>query len=202
VSNIQRGISYPHYTKETLEVINFCTKGHLTPEQTMYTFRTPILEKKPLIFNQDIKNDFESSDIFIIEIASKIAYQYRDIYVHHIAKEEPYNTPIKNQIIEIYQTKEEIENDIYLIKIMLNKPLIIVSHIATYTRGNRYILTEWLEEICKKNKICFLNPAKELLKMGYNRLSDLLITEPVLSHYNSTGHQIIKGIYQDFIQKL
>ena len=48
VTGIQENISYPHYTKEILEVIKFCKEGHVLPEETLNTFRTPALLNKKL----------------------------------------------------------------------------------------------------------------------------------------------------------
>ncbi len=200
ISNIQRGISYPHYTKEIIEVIKFCKYGHLTPEQTLYTFRTPILEKRPIYFSDNIKNDFESSNIFVVEIASKIDYQYDGIHVHHISSENEYNTVIKNEIKQTIQSKDEIEDDIISIKKYL-KSLIIVGHIVTYDSGDRYNLLCWIEEICNKHNILFINPVKELLVLGYD-INNLIVNEKVISHYNYDGHNIIKKIYKNFINRL
>ena len=84
VTGIKENISYPHYTKETLEVIKFCKTGHLTPEETISTFRTPILKNAKLYFNDILNTNFNTTDIFIIEIASRITYEYNGRYVHHI----------------------------------------------------------------------------------------------------------------------
>jgi hypothetical protein len=202
VSSIQQAISYPHYTKEILEMIRFCKNGHLTPDETLFTFRTPILTKTPLYFNHNIKNDFENSDIFVIEIASKIAYEYKGIYVHHIATDTKYNLPIKNEIVIRTQTKNEIEEDILeIIKLLLGKKIIIVGHLVTYEKGERYNLVLWLEEICKKYNILFIDPIKEIKKRQYD-IEKIFLNEPTLAHYNDYGNALIKGVYSDFINKL
>ena len=153
VTNIQEDISYPHYTKEILQVINFCKFGNLSEEETLYTFRTAILNNKPISFTEELKNEFNSSDVYVIEISSKIKYQYNDKYLHHISVEDKYNVSIKNEIFVSIQTKEEIERDIIQIKELLNKPIIIVSHLVTRDYGERYLLKMWLEEICLKYNI-------------------------------------------------
>jgi hypothetical protein len=160
ITNIQEEISYPHYSKEILQVINFCKFGNLTPDETLYTFRTPILTNTPIIHNEELKNFFDSSDLYVIEIASKISYKYDNKYVHHIASEDKYNTSIKNNIIKYIQTKDEIEEDILKIKELLNKPIIIISHLVTHDSGDRYLLKCWLEEICYKYNILFIDPVK------------------------------------------
>ena len=62
-TNIHESISYPHYTKEIIQVINFCKHGNLSLEETLFTFRTPILYKNPIYFklpyNYDINELFD-----------------------------------------------------------------------------------------------------------------------------------------------
>lgn len=205
VTNIQENVSYPHYTKEILQVINFCKYGNLTPDETLYTFRTPILNKNPLIFNNELNNDFNTSDLYIIEIASKLAYKYNNIYLHHIASDDNYNVNIqdniKNNIIQYIQTKDEIEDDIIKINELLNKKIIIVSHLVTRDIGERYLLKCWLEEICNKYNITFIDPIKEL-KKKYDNIDKFFLKENILAHYNDEGHIAIKDIYNEYIQKL
>lgn len=201
-SAIQSYISYPHYTKEALEVIKFCIFGNVTPEETIHIFRTPILTKMPLYPSMFWKNELESSDVFIIEIASKIAYEYNGHYMHHIATEEQYGIPIRDNILQRVQTKDEIETDILEIRDLLrNKPIIIVSHLVTYKRGERYMLAEWLEDICVRHKICFLNPVKEFQKRNIP-IDDLFEKESILAHYSHKGHAIINTIYTEYIANL
>lgn len=193
-------ISYPHYSKEVLEVIKFCKFGNLHPEQTLCLFRTPILTKRPLEHNIYIKNDFESSDLFIIEIASKIAYEYQGHYAHHIATEEQYGLPIRNDIRERIQTKDEIEKDILEIRDLLKKPMILVSHLVTYPRGERYLLAEWLEDICRRHNIPFIHPVKEFQKRNIP-LDGLFENESVLAHYTDKGHAMVYMIYKEYIDR-
>ena len=202
VTGIKENISYTHYTKEILEVINFCKNGHLTPEETIFTFRTPILKNAKLYFNNILKQNFETTDIFIIEVASRITYEYNGKYVHHILYDDTnYNNKYKDNINVSVQSNEEIENDIIQIKKELNKPIIIVSHIVTYEDSSRYELTELLENICLKHNILFINPVKEMKKCGHNNILNLIEDEKVIAHYNNLGHSIIQNIYNDFIKK-
>lgn len=203
VTNIQEDISYPHYTKEILQIINFCKFGNLTEEETLYTFRTAILNNKPITFTEELKNEFNSSDLYVIEIASKFKYQYNDKYLHHISVEDKYNVSIKNEIVVSVQTKEEIEQDIIQIKELLNKPIIIVSHLVTRDYGERYILKMWLEEICLKYNILFIDPVKEIKNKNENiNLDEIFVQENTLAHYTDYGNQIVKEIYKENINKL
>jgi hypothetical protein len=198
-SDIQEEISYPHYTKEIIQIINYLKYNNLKEEEIINIFRTPILKKKNNLNYQKLKNQFDNTDIFILEIASKIYYKWENKYVHHIASEDKYNLPIKNKIIIDKLTKNEIENDIIMIKKELNnKPILIVSHLVTINSGDRYDLKNWLEEICKKYDILFLDPIKELKKNNTN-IDNLFLKEKSLNHYNDKGHEKIKEIYKKYI---
>jgi hypothetical protein len=200
VTNIQEELSYPHYTKEILEVINYCKNNHIKQQETINIFRTPILTKTPANFDK-LNNEFNSTNIFILEIASKIKYNYNNIYVHHIATEEKYNISIINEIKIEMQLKEEIEKDILIIKNELNKPFIIVSHLVTKNSGERYNLSCWLEEICLKYNIPFINPVKELIKKDVN-LEDIFLKENIINHYSEKGHNEILKIYSEYIENI
>jgi len=197
-SRIHTDISFPHYSKDILEVIRFCKYGHLTEEQTLFTFMLAIQNKKPIIFNEELKSDFESSDVFFVEIASKIAYQYGNIYVHHIAEQPMYGVSIRDKIIQRKQDKNEIEEDLVSIKRELDGKLVVVSHIVTYERGERYVLSQWLEELCAKHSILFINPVRELKLKGCDIDKALEKGEPVTHHYTKYGHKMIKDIYIEF----
>ena len=167
--------------------------------------RTAILKNSPIYFNKNLKTEFESSDIFVLEIASKKKYIYNNIHVHHIVTEKSHNKfikdEIKNNIEIIEQNKDEVEEDIINIKNLLNKPLIIISHLVTKNIGERYNLKFWLEEICTKHNIIFIDPVRELQNKGYN-IDELFIKENVLSHYNDEGHKKILEIYKEYIDKI
>jgi len=199
-TGIQEKLTYPHYTKEIIQTIKYLKYKNLDDSEVLLTFRTPILEKKISDYNE-LKKDFDKTDIFLLEIASKIYYKYNNIYVHHIAIEDQYNISIKDEIIIGKLTKEEIEEDILNIQKELNKPLIIISHIVTKNVGERYELKCWLEDICKKHSICFIDPVKNLL-IKYNNIDNLFLEEKSLNHYNDLGHKYIQSIYKDFIENI
>jgi hypothetical protein len=201
VTGIQENISYPHYTKEVLELIKFCKEGHVSPEETITTFRTPALLNKKLYFNDCLKNNFYSSDCFIIEISSKKSYKHNNKYVHHIFYDDLRFNSNKEEIMFEIESDEEIEKNIMQILDELKKPIIIISHIVTQDGGSRQELSNLLENICKNNKILFINPAKEIKKLNDN-LDDLLISNDNARHYNEFGHSIIKTVYEEFLKLL
>ena len=203
VNRIRNDISYTHSTKEMLEVIKFCKYGNVSPEETLHTFRTPIMNKQSIV-PDEYKYEFEKTDIFILEIASRKTYEYNNIYLHHIIYDDDryINNDIKDKIRINKQTDEEIEEDIIQIKNELHKPIIIVSHIVQ-DAGERYNLAFLLENICKKHEILFINPVNEIAKRGHDINSlieyETVNTKQVWNHYNPSGRTIVQSIYADFI---
>lgn len=199
VTSIKNAVSYPHYTKEIIEVIKFCKFGNVKPEDTLVTFRTPGINNKPLFFSNKLKEEFESSDIFFIEIASRKTYMLNGKYVHHIFYDDPkYNLKTKDLINTGILSDEEIENDILEIKNLLKKPIIIVSHLITQNEGSRYELGKLLKKICTKHDIIFINPVEEIIKSNFDKCG-IFLQEDVLAHYSQKGHEVIKKIYDAFI---
>ena len=197
VTSIRNNLTYPHYTKEIIEVIEFCSKKKTYPEvDTTYIFRSGILDRKVMNPNLFFK-EFNETDLFVLEICSRKAYTYNGYYVHHILSEPKYEfTDIQN--IEVYhQTDEEIEEDILKIRELLSpKPFFIVGHICTYSHGSRYELIQLLKKLCEKYNIPFFDTMEEL--KGYNTNS-LYEKESKLSHYTQYGHSVVREKYKDFI---
>jgi len=195
VSKIQGELTYPHYSKEIIQAIEFCKGISNIPEDiTRYIFRTGILKKKTLSSN-DFLDDFNTTDLFIVEIASIICYKYKDYYAHHILETET------NNIQKYNLTDYEIEEDIIKIKNLLSpKKLIICSHIYTRTHGKRYELVQLLKKICLKYSIPFFDPIEQLSEENLNLILNL--NEPVLAHFTSVGNDIIKKKYTEFINNL
>jgi ACT domain-containing protein len=198
-TRIKFEISYTYDTKEILEVIKFIKYNHLSPEQTITTFRTPMIDKKP-IYSKDFDEIFEKTDIFIIEICGKNTYKYNNVYVHS-ALSQFSNEIISNNIEINNQTDEEIENDITEIMNELNNnKIIFVGHIVTEYKGERYELSKLLENICAKKNLLFIDPVTEITKKGYN-INDLIVHEPKIYHYNDHGHRVMKEIYEEYVDK-
>lgn len=200
-TSIQEGVTYPHYTKEVLQTVKFL-KNIDNYDNLNYCFRTEILNRSRFTDEQinKFREEFDRTDVFVIEIASRIAYEYNNTYIHHIASEEKYNVPIRNDIKIRDQTDEEIENDINeIISLLSPKPIIIVSHICTYSTGKRYELTKLLQKICEKKNISFFNPSVLLEKYSLN---DLFINENVLTHYTEFGHNIVSLEYKRLIDNI
>jgi hypothetical protein len=200
VTNIRDNLTYPHYSKEVLQAIKFC-KGllNIPNDLTQYIFRSGIFNKCQIDY-KTFANDFNSTDLFIIEIASRISYEYNGYYAHHILTEEQHQFKDRLNIIQRNLTDEEIEKDILEIRELLNgKPFIIVGHICTRKTGKRYELLQILKKICNNHTIPFFNPQEEL----QNEDSQKLYTqENLLSHYTPYGHEVIAKLYKSFIDKV
>lgn len=200
-TSIKNNISYPHYTKEILSVIRFCLYGDVPPNETLFTFRSAIINKKPLYFTEELKNEFLNSDVYIIEIASRRSYKYKNRYTHHILYDDiKFNRQYKNEIICNVQSDSEIENDIIEMKNLLNKPIIIVGHITTYSKGSRFKLVKLLENICLRHNILFINPTEEVKQLGLN-INNFVKQEKIIAHYNNKGKELMKSVYKKYITR-
>ena len=195
VTSIQDSLTYPHYTKEIIQAIEYIKgSSSITSEESQVCFRTGILQHAPII-NQ-FQQEFNDTDLFVIEIASRISYQWNQRYVHHIATEEQYGC--REHIVQCELTDEEIEKDLCQIKELLSpKKILIVSHLYTYESGKRYELIKLLERLCIKYELPFLSPSTYLM---YE--TDVYQKEAVLSHYTEKGEQQIAQIYKNYINDL
>ena len=61
-------------------------------------------------------NDFKNTDLFVVEIASRISYEYKGYYAHHILSEDEFAPPDRDSIIIRDLTDFEIEEDLKAIK--------------------------------------------------------------------------------------
>ena len=192
VSNIQDNLNYPHCTKEILQEIRYLKYKNIPNEFTKYCFRNGILSNCEKEISDShyngLKEEFDKTTFFLIEVASRVSYKWNNIYMHHIAEEEKYGFYDINNITRKELTDEDIEDDIIEIKNELYpKPFIIVSHFSTYETGKRYELIQLLKKICEKLSIPFLNQSDIVKEHGIN----ILVNEPILAHYNEDGTRIV-----------
>lgn len=200
ISCIRDSISYPHYTKEVLQVINYCLYNNITQEET-YIFRTPTLTGRMLQYNPNLKNIITNSGIFFIEIASRKYYMLQDKYVHHILYDDTkYNQNTKSQITNGELTNEEMKQDILeMIDKLTKNKIIIVTHMVTRNKGSRYELAEFLEQTCNELGIKCINPVKEFTKRNWNIQELINFDEDVIAHYTEKGHSRILEVYSQYI---
>jgi len=138
--------------------------------------------------------------LFVIEIASRISYEYKGFYAHHILTEVQYDCPDISTILIRDLTDEEIEIDFLRMKELLSpKPFIVVTHICTRPSGKRYELVQLLRRLCTKHNIPLFNPYEETKEYSPEQL---YVKEDVIAHYTQEGHTIIGKKYKTFIDTL
>jgi hypothetical protein len=200
VTNIRNGITYPHYTEEILQAIR-AIKGKLilTADECRWLFRTGMLERRA-INPTNHRHEFDATDVFVLEIASRKTYKWNNNYAHHIITEEKYGFPYIDDIIEGESSDEEIERGLLEIKAELDpKPMIVVSHMYSYTHGKRYELTRLLQRLCLKHRIAFLDPMIHFQNRADKE--DFFENDSNCTHYTKCGHQLIRHIYKQCIDK-
>lgn len=198
-TSIQESLTYPHYTKEIIQAIEYC-KGisKISQDDTKYCFRTAILNKSVINNQPQLQQEFIDTDVFVVEIASRISYEYKSNYVHHILAEEQYGIKNKQDILQRDLTDEEIEEDLCKIKELLYpKKVLIVSHIYTRESGKRYDLIKLLENLCLKHDLPFLSPSEYLCQE-----TDVYLEEKILAHFTEKGYGIMSMIYKNSIEDL
>jgi hypothetical protein len=147
---------------------------------------------------EDFINDFNTTDFFVIEIASKNSYKYKENYVHHILIEPKYGFNDIQNIVKTKQSDIEIEEDLMRIReLFYPKPFLVVCNIYTFTEGDRYDLIMLLKTLTKKMDINFLDPSDILSQHDPNQIYDL--SENGLHHFTSIGHDLISQEYKKLI---
>ncbi len=198
VSSIKDALTYPHYTKEILQAIQYC-KGIFPhdPSMTQYCFRTGILEKRPIWCQAHLQKEFAESAVVIVEIASRLCYEWNGMYVHHILTEEEYGFHDRANIRIRTQSDDEIKADLLAIQdAVFPKKLVVVSHLHTRTSGKRYELIRLLETLTGELQIPFINPS---VALAHHSPAEIYVEEPILSHYTPFGHECISHVYKSVI---
>jgi hypothetical protein len=196
ITSIQEELTYPHYTKEIIQAIEYC-KGIsvINKNDTRYCFRTGILQNREIEYN-NLLLEFEKTDLFVLEIASRISYEWKGLYVHHILTEEQYGFYDRDNILQRVLSDEEIDKDICRIKELLYpKKILIVSHIYTREYGKRYELVKLLERLCIKYDIPFLSPSEYLNQ----EVQEVYQNESTLAHFTDYGKDIMSRVYKRII---
>lgn len=198
VTSIRETLTYPHYSAEILQAIKYCC-GSLDPNQifTKFAFRTEILTgKKPN--SKKIRAEFNNSDLFVLEIATRKTYKHKGIFLHHICDEEKYSCKFLSEVNIYDSTDNDIEKDLVEIKKLLaQKKFFVVTHFYTKKTGKRYELVELLKNLCAKHSIPIFDPVEAL--GGVGKVKELLLEEDVYNHYNRNGHEEVGQCYVDFI---
>lgn len=198
VTSIQERLTYPHYTKEIIQAIEYC-KGISKFENNMtrYCFRRGILDQKELTYQKELQDEFESTDLFVLEIASRLCYEWNGLYVHHILTESQYGFHDISNITVRTLSDKEIEDDICTIqKLIYPKKLLILPHVYTRKTGKRYELVKLVEKVCNQHTIPFLDPSEQL-----NTENDIYEDDTAF-HYTRKGDILVGKLYESYIRTL
>lgn len=194
---IRDGLTYSHYTKEIIQAINFVkSKGTISPKNLGVFRNIQIgLPIKPI---RTLSKCFNKTDVFVIEIASRISYEFEGDYFHHVAHDEPLGTNGLRipgvEIITRVQSDDEIRNDMSIIKSLLEpKPVIFVTHFCSYPDGSRARLRDVVIEQANVLECASFDPSQML--MNYP-LDQLVEQESVVSLFPQFGHEVLAGRYQ------
>lgn len=193
VTTIRDGLTFPHYSKEIIQAIEYCrTAGNISPS-THKVFRNSLLNLK-LQDPDKLKRDFDSTDVFVVEIASLIEYRKNDDYYHHIAAESI------DGIRKVNQTYESLEEDIVRIHNLLSpKKVLFVTHFSTKSSGVRFELSNFIEDTCKSHGFEVMNPSRMNLNWDSR---DLHLDEAIISHFSPMGHEIMADRFREKISTL
>ena len=196
VSRIRDGLTYPHYTKEIIQAIKYVkSRGEISPKNFL-VFRNIQMDKKvdPI---RSLWKQFNKTDLFIVEISSRISYESDGDFYHHALIEN--RDRIQAQISELglikrIQSDDEILEDMLEIKKLLApKPVIFVTHFCTFDTGERVNLRDLVVAGASKINSRVFDPS-ELLK-NYP-ITKLTIKEEVINHFSEFAHEVLAGRYQ------
>ncbi len=202
VTNIRNGLTYPHYSKEVIQAINYCKNREFGVPPIAFR-NTQIFTK--LASRRSLKRSFEKTDIFIVEIASMLEYRYQGSFLHH----EIYDNSMLHQNfpgfnlsnVERYeQSSFELKTDLEtIVELLKGKEIIFACHFNTRETGRRAELESIILEFCQERQIVTFTP-KELLDFYTEK--EIFVNEKVLSHFTEFGHRIAGYRFRELIEVL
>lgn len=196
VTNLRDGLTYPHYTKEIIQAIIYVKSGGNTSPRNRLAFRN-LQIGVPLDSTYKLRKQFDKTDIFIVEIASRISYESGGDYLHHVLYDDidlRKKLKFETQMTKRVQSDREISEDMRdIVKLLEPKPVIFVTHFCSRDTGSRSDLRKLIISEAAKINCKSFDPS-ELLR-NYS-LDELVIDEPVISHFSEFGHRVLAGRYQ------
>jgi len=87
VSKVRDGLTYPHYGNEILQLVRYL-KGGILSFRSPYVFRNDSIGQKR-ISDRVARSNYKSTDVFVLEIASRYEYRHLGEFVHHVAFDNP-----------------------------------------------------------------------------------------------------------------
>jgi hypothetical protein len=196
VSKVRDGLTYPHYANEILQLVRFL-KGSIRRFKSPYVFRNISIGQKR-ISGRAARSSFKSTDVFVLEIASRYEYRHLEEFVHHVAYDNPELLPAelrdeqalqaidrsKQSFAELREVLDEISLE------LRGKHLVIVTNIATRSGSERQELNSFLSDYANSQGFGFFDPSVLLREYA---LEDLCHIEPVISHFTNFGHELVGG---------
>jgi hypothetical protein len=196
VSKVRDGLTYPHYANEILQLVKFL-KGDIRSFKSPYVFRNDSIGQKT-ISSRAAQSAYRSTDVFVLEIASRYEYRHWGEFVHHVAYDNPDLLPIslrdeqalqkidrrKQTFAELSEVLEEISFE------LLGKTVVIVTNIATRSGSERQDLNTFLSQYAKKMGYGFFDPS---ILLDEYALEEICVIEPVISHFTNFGHEVVGG---------
>lgn len=206
ITKIRNGLTYPHFSKEVLQAIKYCTYEDSTKTFERWIFRNAVIGKK-ILSRKKLQREMKKTNIFIIEIASLIEYRYKNFYLHHelydsyenISQKIKNVVPLKAEIEVRKQTKTELISDLQeIVKILGKNRLVFATHFSTRPTGQRTELINTLMLFCLENSISVFNPS-EMLEFYLE--DQIFEKEKVLSHFTPLGHELAGYRLKEIIQR-
>lgn len=195
VTPIRDCITYPHYTKETLLEIEYLQDDLDLPVPVDLVFRSGLLgDRLPTLAQR--RQWFETTDVFIVEIASRKAYEVLGVPVHHeLYDSVPQRLNVTGLECTVRrQTDSEIQADLLRIRELLHpRPMLVTSHFCTRLTGDRAELRDLLRALCTTFNIPFFDPSR-LLDQYPARV--LVEDEVPIAHFTPFGHSVLEGEYR------
>jgi hypothetical protein len=205
VTPIRDGLTYPHFTGEVLQAIAFCSRpfGRRPPA---LAFRNGQLGKR-VIPRLLAYISFLRTDVFVVEIASALSYEFGEWVYHHEIYDNRksvlarHRGAIDSDLLEglepVAMEWDQIRRDLErIVRLLGPKRVVFVTHFATRSEGKRFELAAAVEQFLATIGVSVINPSDLLERWTAD---ELFVREPVLSHYTPLGHSIIGGIYRDAI---
>ena len=207
-TSIKESLSYPHSTKEVLQVLDYLNDESNILNQP-FAFRTPQISGR-LPNRRHLAREWSATTVVVIEISSQKYYSLNGIHFHHEAFDN--STQLSknaqdyfksqqldgNSLRENHMEIDELLQDLEEIVARIGKrTIILTTNFVTRNNGKRHQLHNLLEEFAKRRKIKFVE-TKTLF--DYWKIQDFLVEEPVLAHLTDLGHQIMSGRYKEAIR--
>ena len=149
-------LTFYHNSKQHIQFVNYIKNFIDIPDDYINNImiggndELDTMRKERLL---NIKNNFDSFDVYIFEIYSLKIKKIDNFYIHLKDKDTKY---------DYTQTREELYNDLLTLRnlININKKIIFVSHFRPHIIYNdeskmilsREIIFDTIKEFCEKNK--------------------------------------------------